>query len=151
MVNDWQIIIRLLKVTELYLQTDTYIYKLYLQSEYIRRYQNVPQEHFDIFEYIQFVSSTTRSSFYSKLKCLLPQSTNNHFNFIYFNRVVKLWNALPEMDLELSILSWKKSPKKIFWCHFVSNFNPDSPCTWHYLCPCSTCFSLPSPINFCHL
>ena len=110
-----------------------------------------PQEHFDVFQYIQFVSSTTRSSSHSKLKCLLPQSTNNHFNFIYFNRVVKLWNALPEMDLELSILSLKKSLKTFFWCHFTSNFNPDFPCTWHYLCPCSTCFSLPSPINFCHL
>ena len=29
----------------------------------------------------------------------------------YYNRVVKLWNALPEMDLELSILSLKKSLK----------------------------------------
>ena len=71
-----------------------------------------PQEHFDIFEYIQFVSSTTLSSSHSKLKCLLPQSTNNHLNFIYFNQVVKLWNALPKMDLELSILSLKKSLKK---------------------------------------
>ena len=81
---------------------------------------------------------------------ILPQSTNNHFNFIYFNRVVKLWNALPEMDIELSILSLKKSLKNFFWCHFVCNFNPDSPCylalslSLLYI----TCFSLPSPINF---
>ena len=110
-----------------------------------------PQEHFDIFQYVQFVSSTTRSSSHSKLKCLLPQSSNNHLNFIYFNRVVKLWNALPEMDLELSIFCLKKKLKSFFWNHFSAKFNPDSPCTWHYLCPCSTCFSLPSPLNLSHL
>ena len=58
-----------------------------------------PKEHFDIFQYVQFVSSTTTSSSHSKLKCLLPQSFNTDLNFIYFNRVVKLWNALSDMDL----------------------------------------------------
>ena len=102
-----------------------------------------PQEHFNIFNHVQFVASKTRHSSCFKLKCLLPQSTSNHLNFIYFNRVVKLWNALPVIDPELSISTLKCNLRSYFWQYFLNNFNSDHPCTWHYTCPCNTCFSQP--------
>lgn len=110
-----------------------------------------PQEHFNIFNYVQFVASKTRHSSCFKLKCLLPQSTSNHLNFIYFNRVVKLWNALPVIDPELSISTLKCNLRSYFWQYFLNNFNSDQPCTWHYTCPCNTCFSQPSPQNYSNL
>ena len=107
-----------------------------------------PQEHFNIYEYISFISTSTRSSSHSKLKCLLPQSTNSHLCFIYFIRVTKLWNALPVMDLDLSLPTLKYHLYRYFWQHFLDTFDSDLPCTWHIICPCNSCYSLPSPHNY---
>ena len=106
-----------------------------------------PQDHFNIYNYVQFINSNTRSSFTSKLKCLLPQSSNSHLHFVYFNRITKLWNALPVMDLDLSLKSLKRELYSFFWQFFLDTFDPDLPCTWHYICPCSSCYSLPSSLN----
>ena len=75
------------------------------------------------------------------------KSSNNHLNLIHFYRVVKLWNALLILNLELSAFTLKEYPKSFFRDHFIAHFHPDLPCTWHYLCPCSSCFSLPFPLN----
>ena len=64
---------------------------------------HVSEEHFNIFSLVKFTTNRTRSSSNCKLKCILPKSSNNHLKFVFFNRVVKLWNALPIIDLHLSI------------------------------------------------
>ena len=103
-----------------------------------------PDEHFS---FVKFTTNRTRSSSNCKLKCILPLSSNNHLNFIFFNRVVKLWNALPIIDLHLSINILEHNLRIFFWNHFIDHFNPNFICTWHLICPCSSCFTNHTPHN----
>ena len=106
-----------------------------------------PQVHFNIFQYVQFINSSTRSS-QSKLKCLIPTSTNNHFNFFFINRTVRLWNALPVFDLEMPISKLKRALRSYMWQYFIDNFSPARPCSWHYVCACHNCSTKVIPYNF---
>ena len=108
-------------------------------------------EHFNITDFIQPCTSGTRSSAHSKLKCTTPLSPNNHTSFFYFTQVVKLWNSLAEIDLALSWQTIRYNLKSHLYDHFLANFNPDSTCTWHYLCPCSSCSSINTLSNFAPL
>ena len=82
--------------------------------------------------------------------CILPLSSNNHLNFVFFNRVVKLWNALPIIDLHLSISILKHNLCTFFWNYFIDHFNPHliMYCTRHLVCPYSSCFTNPAPHNY---
>ena len=62
---------------------------------------SMAQDSFNINDYVQVMSSKTRSFNLSKL-VFTSQPTNNHLNFIYFNQVVKLWNALSELGINCS-------------------------------------------------
>ena len=61
----------------------------------------IPTSNCNIVDYVTFSSSTTNSSYGSKLihKFL---STNKVRSF-YFNRLTWLWNALPVINLDLHI------------------------------------------------
>ena len=97
-------------------------------------------DNMDIHNYITFVSSSTRSSTCNKLKHNLSRtSTTRHF---YFNRVVLLWNALPSIDLSLSIPTIKKQVILHLWNHFTRNYNLDNPCSLNFICPCNNCYNL---------
>ena len=98
-------------------------------------------KHFEIFNYMQLISSKTRSSSSYKLKCTIPPSKHsyNQTNFINFRRVVILWNSLPIIDLEQSTDVLKKKFKKFLWNHFLLHFNTTLTCTWFHTCPCSNC------------
>lgn len=102
-----------------------------------------PPDNFNLEDHVSFVSSTTRASTMNKLQHRYSRSTTTrHF---YFNRVVRLWNVLPPFDLSLSYTSIKKLILKHFWDHFLLNFNPDSTCSFHFMCPCSSCSQTPLP------
>ena len=96
-----------------------------------------PSEHFNVFKYVTFSSTNTRSSSLKKLvhRC---SSTRSHFHS-YFIRIVRLWNCLPCIDLTLPYPLIKRQLFTIFWTKFVANFNDQDPCTFHYQCPCSKC------------
>ena len=104
-----------------------------------------PQSHFNIFSYVQYVRSKTRSSSQNKLQCTLPYASNNRLNFFYFNRVVRLWNSLPIIDLEESIPTIKYKLRLFLWNHFLDSFVSNRTCTWFYSCPCSNCSISPTP------
>ena len=104
---------------------------------YISSLKN-PQDHFDISSRIKSFSSSTRASSNKKLIHNASPSHLSHHHF-FFNRLPRLWNCLPPLDLNSSIATLKNQLKSIFWSHFISNFNPDNSCTFHLLCPCSTC------------
>ena len=75
----------------------------------------VPMDHFNIRNYIQFAGNPTRSGTSSKLvhaKAL--QSSHHHF---YFNRFVRLWNHLP--DIDTSFLSTQSKTNY----HIAGNFD----------------------------
>ena len=92
---------------------------------------------FNIHEFITFNTTTTRSATFFKLLHSRPR--NRIQSNEYFNRFPRLWNSLPFIDIELSIFTLKDKLKTFFWQHFIINFNPNNPCTFHFLCPCSKC------------
>ena len=64
-----------------------------------------PLDNLIIRDYVEFVTSTTRASSNGKLRhkfCRLPTP-----RYFYFNRIVRLWNLFPQIDLSLSLPSIK--------------------------------------------
>ena len=105
-----------------------------------------PTSSFDISQFVSFSSCSTRSSSHFKLNHNL--CTSSYVKHFYFNRLPRLWNSLPVISFEHSINSIKHKLKSFFWHHFMETFNPNDPCTFHFLCPCSKCVSLPVVYNF---
>ena len=105
-----------------------------------------PTDNFNINNYITFASGTTRSRTHHKLVHLRTSTTiQRHF---YFNRIVRLYNHLPVIDLSLSINTIKNRLINYFWTHFTHNFNSERACTYHFLCPCYRCSKEPITTNF---
>ncbi len=93
--------------------------------------------HFDISRYVEISTGKTRSSNKTTIKHKFA-SSSKHYHF-YFNRISRLWNSLPSTDLTLSPSTIKHHLKQFFWSHFSSNFDSDSPCSYHLKCPCYKC------------
>ena len=105
-----------------------------------------PDNRLRIFDHITFSTSRTRSSTYCKLSYKRSRTIKSrHF---YFNRVCRLWNGLPPIDLSHSIMSIKKDVKVFLWSNFINNFNSDFPCTFHFMCPCNKSMIIPLQTNF---
>ena len=97
-----------------------------------------PDDGMNIRSFVSF-SSSSRSSRSGKLSYnLCHTSIYRHF---YFNRIVRLWNAIPKgiIDLSLPYIVIKKSLITFFWEHFTSHFHSDNPCSYHIVCPCPSC------------
>ena len=105
-----------------------------------------PSDNFNIEDFVQFCSLPTRSSTYFKLIHPFCRNTDerNHF----FNRIPRLWNSLPSLDLHLPLSSLKSKLREIFWTHFNTNFDPLNECSYHYLCPCYKCSKMPISSQF---
>lgn len=100
-----------------------------------------PSENFNITHYLNFLTSTTRSSKYAKLhQCFTKCNLSSHS---YFRRFPRLWNSLPTIDLESSLSSIIVLLKRYFWLQFMHKFDASNPCSFHFLCPCSKCSCLP--------
>ena len=97
-----------------------------------------PDPCFPVHEYITFSSTVTRSS--SSFKLVHQLSKTNLSRHSYFSRIARLWNTLPPIDTTMSLHSLKSTLKVIFWENFLAYFNPDIPCTFHMVCPCSKCW-----------
>jgi len=122
-----------------------YIYEL-TEIMFLIKSLNMPIGNFDIRKYIFFNDNTTRSESYLKVRHPMTSSANHHH--FYFNRIVRLWNQLPVIDLSLSPHIIKQRLTKHLSNHFTVNFNSDQSCTFHYLCPCHRCSRLPISTNF---
>ena len=64
-----------------------------------------PSTSFDIKNYVQFCSSNTRS--FTHLKMKQPFLKLNCVRHFYFNRLPRLWNSIPPIDLDQSLPSIK--------------------------------------------
>ena len=87
-----------------------------------------PSNHFNSLQFINFCSHTTRSSSHLKIRHTL--SRNNIQSNFYFNRIPRLWNSLPTIDLSLTLPAIKTILRDHFWNHFLSNFHPDRTCIY---------------------
>ena len=103
-----------------------------------------PPDNFSLSEFITFIDSNTCSSSLWKIKSVytsLPKlSTTSHF---YFYRIVRLWNSLPPLDLDLSFPSLKHAVYNLYWNYFISHFDISLSCSWYRVCPCTNCYSIP--------
>ena len=122
-----------------------YTYDLYDILFFVKSIQH-PSNHFNISNYVNFCRNPTRSSTSNKLQHNFT-STNKQSNF-YFNRLPRTYNSLPVLDLNQPFPTIKSQLLKIFWQHFINNFNSDNPHSMHFVCPCSTCSKSPRPPNF---
>ena len=100
-----------------------------------------PSSHFNITNYIQFCNQSTRSSASNKIKHIY--SSSNKYKNHYFNRLPRIYNALPAINLNLPMSTIKAALKKYFWDRFTRNFNSDNMCTCHFVCPCCNCSKTP--------
>jgi hypothetical protein len=105
-----------------------------------------PSDHFNIFDFVQFSAHHTRSSSNCKLKHTVSRNYNE--KIFYFNRIPQLWNSLPPLDISLPLSSFKSKLHNYFWDNFISYFNPNDECSYHYLCLCYKCSSLPVNMHF---
>ena len=105
-----------------------------------------PTSSFNINNYITFF---TGSSWLAKShKLQHSYNSNNTSRHSYFNRISCLWNALAVINLDYPIGIIKKQLKTFLFNHFITNFDPANSCSFHFLCPCSRCQSLPRSPNF---
>ena len=86
----------------------------------IKLLQN-PPDNFNISNFI--VPASSRESSRLNLKPVNAQVPRlNSTRHYYFNRVIRLWNTLPLLDLELSITTLKKKIHSTFWDYFTTNY-----------------------------
>ncbi len=100
---------------------------------------------FNILNYVTISNKNTRSS--NKITLCHVRSSTSKSRHFYFNRLPRLWNRLPAIDITLSSRSIRASLREFLWSHFLSSFESDKPCTYHFLCPCGKCSAI--PVHIC--
>lgn len=105
-----------------------------------------PPLNFNILDYVKFSSGNTRSTSFNKL--CHQYTKNNTIRFSYFYRLPGLWNRLPPLDLNLSLTTLKAKVKEHLWNHFIEHFDSNNVCTYHFHCPCTTCYKSPHTANY---
>ena len=90
-----------------------------------------PPDNFCILDYVSFSTTNTRSSIKRKLVFHYKRtSVGRHY---YFHHLVRLWNALPEVNLEKSVVVLKMQLLEFLWDSILTLlFHAPK-------CPCSNC------------
>ena len=97
------------------------------------KYLKAPTDHFNIYQHVHFTKNSTRSGASSKLVHRKPASSTHQY--FYFNRIVRLWNHMPTVDLSVSTNLIKTRLTAFLWNRFISTFNSDHLCSHHVICP----------------
>ena len=105
-----------------------------------------PESSFVVESYVTFSSLPTRSG--SNTKLVHKYTSTSLARHSYFCRLARIWNALPPLDLSLSFSELKHQIKEFFWNIFLQRFNPDIPCSYHFICPCGRCSHTTTKTNF---
>ena len=80
-----------------------------------------PSPSFNITDFISFADGNIRSS--TRGKMIHVRNNNNTSRHFFFNRIPRLWNALPSMDLSLSIATNKRKVHNFYGHIFYLAFN----------------------------
>ena len=105
-----------------------------------------PSNHFNIYDHVSFSTANTRSSSNNKLNHVY--TSNNYTRNFYFNRISRLWNKLPSIDLSQPLSVIKVNIYKYLHQHFILHFLANNPCTYHFCCRCSNCYNVGLSSNF---
>ena len=99
-----------------------YMFELYDVMFFVKSIKGFPSDAcFCITDFVSFAHCNTRSSTTGKLQH--TYSSNNYIKKFYFNRLPRIWNSLPPIDLSLSISAIKTMIYKFLWNHFCLIFN----------------------------
>ena len=101
---------------------------------------------FLLHSYVHFSSANTRSTTYLKLKHSL--SKTNIIRHFHFNRLPRLWNSLPPINLDHPMPIIRRTLHGLLWSHLGSYFLSSDPCSFHYCCLCATCVCSSININY---
>ena len=88
------------------------------------------QAHLSAIQWYCINSTSNTRSFGTKL-CHRVSNNNTTLNS-YFFRLPRLWNSLPIIDISLPFYIIKKKLISFLWNHFISNFDPNNNCTFHF-------------------
>ena len=112
-----------------------YWLELHVQDNlYLIRCFKDPPDNLFIQNFVSSVHLNTRSTARNKLWINFSQIL--YAQHSYFNRVARLWNSLPPLDLSLSFSTLKLRLKQLFWKYFTVHFNPTNLCSFHTVCLC---------------
>ena len=103
---------------------------------YLIKNLQYPSVSLNIYNHVSFVASKTRRNHLMLKYKHTKSSIARHF---YFNRVVKLWNAVQPVDLNQSFHTIKHHLINLLWRKFETSFDPDNICSFHFVCPCNKC------------
>ncbi len=109
---------------------------------FIVSHLKAPSKDFDLSELILFSSQRTRSS--QGTKMIHRRNNTNLSRHNFFNRIPRLWNSLPPIDLDQSLGFIKCFVQAYLLDQFLTNFDANNSCSFHFRCPCSKCG------HFCH-
>ena len=89
------------------------------QSIFFVKSLNCITSTFNILNYVSFCEHSTRSSTHHKLKQSV--SCTNKTKHFYFNRLPRLWNSLPTIDLNQPLATIiSELQHLLFWSHFIA-------------------------------
>ena len=86
---------------------------------------------------MSFCSGSSRSAAHLKRQLSPANRSTNRIRHFYFSRLPRLWNYLPTINLEKSVMSIKSDITAFFWSRFQQTFDSSRPCTYHAVCPCA--------------
>ena len=84
-----------------------------------------PSDNFNILDYVEFTSGTTRSA---GLKPKHKSAPTNNVMSSYFYRIPRLWNSISVINLSHPPTIIKSKLKN----HFIDNFDSNNFCTFYY-------------------
>ena len=105
------------RLTNLRLLPLMYIFEISDVLFFIKNLKN-PTNNFNINPYISFTVGNTRSCGFKLRHNAALTNKERHF---YFNRISRLWNSLPIINLNQSINTIKGQLKQYLWKYFLNN------------------------------
>ena len=140
--SDYKSRLTSLNMLPLMMQLELYDILLFIKS------LKYPSESFNILDFVS-CSGSSRSATHLKLQLSPANHPTNRIRHFYFSRLPRLWNYLPTINLEKSVMSIKSDITAFFWSRFQQTFDPSIPYTYHHaVCPCARCSSFSLPNNF---
>ena len=127
------------RLTKLHLLPLMMALELYDITFFIKSFKQ-PTHSFNILNFVSFNQNSTRSGTHCKL--IQPITRTNRAKQLYFNRLPRIWNALPPIDLSNSTDAIVAQVIHVFREHYARHFNDNNPCTFHFCCPCFKCVTL---------
>ncbi len=117
-VTPWTIIKS--RLENLYLVPLMYYFELIITIFQVNSLKNPSHRHFNVLNFVKIQDSNTRTS--DKLSVKHTRSATKFDQQFYFNRIPRLWNKLPLVDLSLSSNTIKQNLFQFLWYHCLSNF-----------------------------